>query len=189
MISLELSTVQHNTVKSAELAAATQAFLAKGGVICTLEGPAFVPKPEAKPYERQIPAAPKPKRPKTHVRNASSLRTQVDDALLQQTRELAPVSSKQKVERETGISRYLLNRLAKEHGFEFRKHDHSANLKPAQIDPVADALNVVRIKAMRDQGLARKQAAAALGISHGLVNRLVQDYNIDFPLRPPGKRR
>jgi hypothetical protein len=191
MISMELSTVQQNTARSADLAQATAAFLATGGSIRTLEGPVFRPKPEAKPYGRQTAPLPKlkPKRAKTQVRRASSLRTEVNDALLQQIRDLAPVSSKMKVERETGISRYLLNRLAKEHGFEFKKHDPNPNLRPPTIDPVADALNVLRVKALRDQGLARKQAAAAMGVSHNLVARLIRDYAIDFPTRQPGKRR
>jgi transposase len=186
---MELSTVQQNTARSADLAQAMAAFLSKGGSIHTLEGPVFRPKPEPKPYGRQIAPPPKPKRAKTQVRSASSLRIEVNEALLQQIRDLAPVSSKMKVEQETGISRYLLNRLAKEHGFEFKKHDPNPNLKPPTIDPVADAVNVLRVKELRGQGLARKQAAAAMGVSHNLVARLIRDYDIDFPTWPAGKRR
>jgi len=70
-----------------------------------------------------------------------------------------------------------------------KKHDPTPFLKPPQIDPIADAMNVIRVKAARDQGLARKQAAARLGISRTLIDRLVEDYCIDYPKRPPGKRR
>lgn len=196
MMTTELSAIQRNSIESNRLAQAMAEFTSKGGTVEVLEGFVSKPRPEPKAYGRDFPAeqAPKPvkrerKRAPTQVRNSSSGRTQVNDALVQRILEMAPTSSKSKVEKETGISRYLLNRLADEHGFQFKQHDPCPNLRPPKVDPVADALHIIRIKELRDQGLARKQAAAAMGISHTLVNRIIADYGIDFPIRQPGKRR
>ncbi|MCD5994195.1 hypothetical protein KDX38_10800 [Pseudomonas sp. CDFA 602] len=196
MMTTELSAIQRNSIESNRLAAAMAEFMSKGGTVEVLQGFVNRPRPEAKAYGREFreqqepkPAKRERKRTPTQVRNSSSGRTQVNDALVQRIRELAPTSSKSKVEKETGISRYLLNRLADEHGLQFKQHDPCPNLRPPKVDPVADALHVIRIKELRDKGLARKQAAAAMGVSDTLVNRIIADYGIDFPIRQPGKRR
>jgi len=191
MISMELSGVQRNTAISAELAAAMDSFLARGGTVCTLQGFVQTPKPPAVPYGRKFPVGPKPKpaaerKPK---RAATVPRIQIGPDMQERLRALAPNMTRYEASQVTGLSQHLVSRFAREHGVEFKRRDMSQNLKPPQIDPVADAMNVVRIKAARDQGLARKQAAAALGLSRALVERLIADYSIDFPKRPTGQRR
>ncbi|RMU65566.1 Prophage PssSM-03, Orf52 [Pseudomonas syringae pv. syringae] len=57
------------------------------------------------------------------------------------------------------------------------------SLIPYQTDPVADTLNVVRIKAARDNGISRKAAVTELGLSNTLINRLIREFNIDYPLQ------
>ena len=188
MISNELSVIQQNSALSAELAAAIDGFVKQGGVIAKLEGFVHRPKPEAKPYGRCLPESPvQQAKPKSSGKEKPPAK--VPEAALQKILALAPTMKVTSVERETGVSRYMLNRLAKQHGFEFKKHDPRPNLQPPQIDLVADALNVLRIKAARDKGLARKQAARAIGISHTMLERLIKDYNIEFPKRPAGSRR
>lgn len=191
MISMELSSVQHNTQKSADLAAAKEIFLANGGTIYTLEGFVQKPKPPAVPYGRKSPPAPKPTpaAATTLKRRAAVPRIKIAQLLKDRVSALAPDMTKQEIVRATGLSEYMLNRLAKECGIEYKKHDPTPFLKPPQIDPIADAMNVIRVKTARDQGLARKQAAASLGISRTLIDRLVEDYGIEYPKRPPGKRR
>ncbi|WP_440813536.1 hypothetical protein ACTACJ_07080 [Pseudomonas syringae] len=55
---------------------------------------------------------------------------------------------------------------------------------PKQTYPIADAMNVVRIKASRDNGISRK-AVTELGLSNTLINRLIREYNIDYLLGGP----
>lgn len=85
--------------------------------------------------------------------------------------------------RQTGLSIYLLRKMALAHGFEFVPFNQSANLVPKQTDPVADAMNVVRIKAARDRGISRKAAVVELGLSNTMINRLIREFNIDYPLK------
>jgi len=90
--------------------------------------------------------------------------------------------------RQTGLSIYLLRKMARAHGFEFVPFNQSANLVPKQTDPVADAMNVVRIKAARDIGISRKAAVTELELSNTLINRLIRDFKIDYPLKGPSRK-
>ena len=191
MISMELSGVQRNTAISAELAAAMDSFLARGGTVSTLQGFVQTPKPPAVPYGRKFPVAPKPKAPaeRKPKRAATVPRIQIGPDMQERLRALAPTMTRYEASQVTGLSHHLISRFAREHSVEFKRRDMSQNLKPPVIDPVADAMNVVRIKDACAQGLARKQAAVALGLSRALVERLIADYSIDFPKRPTGQRR
>ncbi|RMT29645.1 hypothetical protein ALP50_04469, partial [Pseudomonas syringae pv. spinaceae] len=74
---------------------------------------------------------------------------------------------------------------AAEHRFSYKAFDPSpalACVKAERIDPVADALNVLRIKEARDRGLSRKAAKDLIGISSTLMERLLKDFAIDYPL-------
>jgi hypothetical protein len=188
---MELSSVQHNTAKSAQLADAVAAFLAQGGSVSTLQGFVQTPKPPAARYGRKFPAEPrsKPTPPRKLKRPAPVQRTEIPQDMQERLRALALTMTRYEAAKVTGLSEFLVARFARENAVEFKRRDMSHNLKPPKIDPVADAMNVVRIKAACAQGLARKQAAAALGLSRALVERLIADYNIDFPKRPTGKRR
>lgn len=190
MISHELSLIQHNSTASAELKSLTDAFIAQGGSVVALNAPPLAPKPPVKEYGRQIPkleSRPVSK-PKQKLKPGAA-RINVGPAMIERLKALAPHMSKIDAVAETGLSRHLLDRTAMENGIEFRPHDRKKNLKPPTIDPIVDALNVVRLKAARDQGLARKQAAVELGISGTVVARLIRDYQINYPICPPGKRR
>lgn len=186
MISMELSGVQHNTDKSAELAAATALFLAKGGSVDTLEG--FVKKadPAAKPYGRNsappasgdtVPAKRKPK-PST---GASGVR--VSEEVKARVKHLAQTLPRVRIHEATGLSGYVLNRIAEEGGFKFIRlnaNDITITRKP---DPVADAINVARIKDARDRGLSQTAAFKDLQISNTLLKRLIREFAIDYPQR------
>lgn len=187
MISMELSGVQHNTDKSAEIAAATARFLAKGGAVDTIEG--FVKKtadPVAKPYGRNsapavrgdtVPAKRKPK-PRT---GASGVR--VSEEVKAWVRHLAQTLPRVRIHEATGLSGYVLNRIAEEGGFKFIRlnaNDITITRKP---DPVADAMNVARIKDARDRGLSQTAAFKDLQISNTLLKRLIREFAIDFPQR------
>ncbi|GAB0059133.1 hypothetical protein IBA8401_01570 [Pseudomonas syringae] len=103
-------------------------------------------------------------------------------------RKLAATMTITNVLRQTGLSIYLLRKMARAHGFEFVPFNPSANLVPKQTDPIADAMNVVRIKAARDNGISRKAAVTELGLSNTLINRLIREYSIDYPLQGPSPK-
>ncbi|KPW83176.1 hypothetical protein SAMN05216596_101975 [Pseudomonas congelans] len=92
------------------------------------------------------------------------------------------------VMRETGLSIYRLRKMARVHGFEYTAFVPASNLIPYQTDPVADALNVLQIKAARDRGISRKAAVVELGLSNTMINRLIREYNIDYPLKRPSPK-
>lgn len=189
MISMELSGVQRNTETSAEHNAAIERFLAEGGTIQVLEGFVVKPKPPAAAYGRKFPAskkakpvdAPKPKR------KAPVPRVEVPPALLEDICCRAPSMSRLAAEKEFGFGRHIMRRLAAENGFKFKEHDPRPNLTGRPVDVVADALDVVRIKAARDRGLTRKAACKELGISKVKMRRLIGQYDIDYPVRHESK--
>ncbi|MDU8358021.1 hypothetical protein [Pseudomonas syringae group sp. J309-1] len=189
MISMELSGVQRNTETSAEHNAAIERFLAQGGTIHVLEGFVVKPKPPAAAYSRKFPVAKKAKpvdapKPK---RTATVPCVQVPDAVLEELRIRAPSMSRLAAEKEFGFGRHIMRRLAAENGFKFKEHDPRPNLTGRPVDPVADALDVVRIKGARDRGLTRKAACKELGISKVKMRRLIGQYNIDYPVRHPSQ--
>lgn len=196
MISNELSMIQHNSVLSAELAAAMDSFLNQGGVISTLEGFVHKPKPPAKAYGR-ISDVPKPRlqrsKPveKKPCDKATALYEAEEKARIEiedRVRLLAKTMTLAETIRETGMSKTRLRNMATSCGFQFRRYDPTPSLKPNSVNRVADAMNVVRIKAARDQGMSRKDACAEMRISGSLMKRLMSEYNIDFPGHRPGRK-
>lgn len=103
---------------------------------------------------------------------------------LDRVRELAKKMSQSDVAGLTGISRKQLYTMAPAYGFEFQPAANGgvANLVHNQSDPVEDAKNVERIKAMRDIGVSRSQAARHMGISTCYMRRLIRDNDIDYPV-------
>ncbi|GAB7527937.1 hypothetical protein PS3A_03430 [Pseudomonas sp. 3A(2025)] len=188
--------IQHNSVLSAQLADAIDNFLNRGGVIATLQGFVHKPKPPAKAYGR-IDDDLKPKVPRRKqveskpCDNTTALseaeqkaRTEIEDSV----RLLAKTMTLAETIRETGMSNTRLRNMAKACGFQFKRYDPTPSLKPNSVNRVADAMNVVRIKAARDRGLSRKDACAELRMSSSLMKRLLSEYSIDFPLHPPGRK-
>ncbi|KPC44837.1 Prophage PssSM-03 [Pseudomonas amygdali pv. morsprunorum] len=195
MISPELSTIQRNKERSAILEAEVVAFLKRGGVIETKNG--FPSKPKPKEYGRM--SAPVARRPEPRRRTKEAMRAAAPtDAILDRchvraeqvevVRKLAETMTITNVLRQTSLSIYLLRKMARAHGFEFVPFNQSENLVPKQTDPIADAMNVVRIKAARDNGISRKAAVTELGLSNTLINRLIREYNIDYPLQGPSPK-
>ncbi|RML41688.1 hypothetical protein ALQ95_01791 [Pseudomonas syringae pv. ribicola] len=112
-------------------------------------------------------------------------RGHVSDEVVAQIRHMAQTTTITDVGRNTGVSHHTLRKIASEHRFEYKPFDPSPGLacvKAARIDPVADALNVLRIKEARDRGLSRKAAKDVIGISSTLMERLLKDFAIDYPL-------
>ncbi|MCQ2989021.1 hypothetical protein NLO72_07185 [Pseudomonas tremae] len=195
MISPELSTIQRNKQRSAALEAEVAEFLKRGGVIGTLKG--FPVRPQAKPYGRM--SAPSVQQPAPRRRTKEALRAIApNDAIpnkchargeqVEAVRKLAETMTITDVMRKTGVSIYRLRKMARVHGFEYKAFSPASNLIPYQTDPVADALNVVRIKAARDRGISQKAAVVELGLSNTMIKRLIREFNIDYPLQGPSPK-
>lgn len=194
MISPELSTIQRNKERSAVLEAEVAEFLKRGGVIGTLKG--FPVRPEPKRYGRMSVTTARP--PEPHRRTKEAIRAaapppstqnlprgHVSDEVVAQIRHMAQTTTITDVGRNTGVSHHMLRKIASEHRFEYKPFDPSPSLacvKAARIDPVTDALNVLRIKEARDRGLSRKAAKDLIGISSTLMERLLKDFAIEYPL-------
>lgn len=189
MISPELSMIQRNKERSAVLEAEVAEFLKSGGVIATLQGFAYKPRP----YGRMMPpATPAPRRRTKEAMRAAAPsapepnlpRGHVSDEVVAQIRHMAQTTTITDVSRNTGVSHHMLRKIAAEHRFEYKRFDPSpylSRVKVERIDPVADALNVLRIKEARDRGLSRYAAKNLIGISSTLMERLIADFNIDYP--------
>ncbi|RMN93884.1 hypothetical protein ALQ50_04242 [Pseudomonas coronafaciens pv. coronafaciens] len=195
MISPELSTIQRNKQRSAALEAEVAEFLKRGGVIGTLKG--FPVRPQPKPYGRM--SAPSVQQTAPRRRTKEAVRaTAPTDAItdrcharaeqVEVIRKLAETMTITDVMRKTDVSIYRLRKMARVHGFEYKAFSPASNLIPYQTDPVADALNVVRIKAARDRGISQKAAVVELGLSNTMIKRLIREFNIDYPLQGPSPK-
>lgn len=180
--------IQRNKERSAVLEAEVAEFLKRGGEIGTVQGFAYKPRP----YGRMGPAvAPAPhRRTRAAIQAAAPKPTPAQDRAaaeaiqLEQVRELAKTMTLSAAGRESGLSKHMLKRYSAEGGFEFQRYQPPLgvnNAKTDRIDPVADAMNVLRIKEARDRGLSRNAAKNLIGISSTLMKRLIADFNIDYP--------
>ncbi|WP_110949190.1 hypothetical protein [Pseudomonas bohemica] len=202
MISLNLSTVQERQVESGRLAAAMADFLRRGGQVSELPGPRSAPRPYRyrtapapveSPDRKPVPARRSKKETVQRLRivpdieeaQAKTVKTAplVDP---DQIRDMAKIMTQGEVAKATGVSRKKLYTLAKAHGFEFQESatNPAENLVHNTSNVIEDAKNVVRIKALRDIGVSRNQAAKHMGISTCYLRRLIRDYAIDFPAMP-----
>jgi DNA invertase Pin-like site-specific DNA recombinase len=196
MISNDLSMIRHNSIESARLSSAMDEFLRRGGQIQQAQAFGYVPKPVAygsfappgKAVERAKPApriAPKPvAMPVARDFEKSQAVSEAKAVLVVKLRKMAETMTQLEAAAAVGIHRTQISRIGNAHGFVFRPaaNNGRANLVMNKSDPVADAKNVERIKAMRDIGVSRRQAASRMGISTTLMRRLLSDYAIDYPL-------
>ncbi|KPB29754.1 hypothetical protein L6218_12030 [Pseudomonas syringae pv. syringae] len=190
MISPELSMIQRNKERSTVLEAKVADFIKRGGVIETQKG--FPLKPKSKEYGRMsapVARQPLPRRRTKEAMRAATPQDSIQDRCnaraeqVEVIRKLAETMTITDVMRKTDVSIYRLRKMARVHGFEYKAFSPASNLIPYQTDPVADAVNVVRIKAARDRGISRKAAVVELGLSNTMIKRLILDYSIDYPLQ------
>ena len=194
MISMELSAVQQKQPQAAALEAAVASYLSSGGAIATLQAFVYKPKPEPKPYGRQS-LGDRPKAAPRRKSSAVSEQKQAEKAARQQAleqaravqfeqiRELAKSKTITEVVHEVGLSNQRLRAIAAELGFAFQKYDPTPTLKPNQAKRENDPANIAGIIDARDRGLSRKAARDELGISDALMNRLLKEYEINYPLQ------
>lgn len=104
----------------------------------------------------------------------------LSNAEIEQIRELAKTVGVSEAERITGHSRRKLSYMADKHGFEF-KDDSAKNWGKGRL-LTADQLqkHAERLRAFRDIGLSRKQAATKAGIAYRTFQRICDEFDISF---------
>lgn len=152
-------------------------FLSRGGQIQQGKTFGYVPRPIL--YGSFVPIGKRLER----AEPALSPRDIAKAAIVATLRTLAETMTKTEASKSSGINISKVERLATEYELVFRPAAHGGdeNLRPGVKDISDDASKVERIKAMRDIGANRNQAARQMGISPTLMRRLIADYDIDFP--------
>lgn len=162
---------------SIDLEAAQAAFLQSGGRIIVLESFEYVP------YRahRDLEAVKAPREPVAPSRISLRLKR------ITEARKLAESMTYAQAMEASGLSRSVLDKLAQEGGFTFRRDSTKGRACPGngKIDPVADKKLAERIIAIRDIGVNRAQAQLHLKISDKKFNRVLRDHGIDYPKAKP----
>jgi transposase len=186
MISILQNEVERLRGASIELAHDIEAFLNSGGTIEVLEGPSFKPRerseppPSEKPVKkflrRQAEVAPLPMEPIDILAEKRMRR-------VEQVMALAPTHTQTQVCLALNMTSTTLRRMSQEFGFKFKKSTHggSNSLSNQQNPDVRDAQLAERITAFRDLGISRRMACSKLTISYQTLERIVTQFNIDYP--------
>lgn len=183
MISLELSSIQHNSAESARLAAAIEEYQRKGGVIRRVETTAFRPtdannglpavvigrkalsiKPSAKAMEhKRVKLGSKAERMAEHD---ARVLPQIIDLLARHIPHTTIADT-------VGVSRSVLRRI-------FRTHNIGDSTKSSTA---AEKVAIERIKAIHDLGCSRHACCLKLNITDAKLNQLLTDWEIEYPVR------
>ncbi|WP_313629853.1 hypothetical protein [Pseudomonas sp.] len=188
MISILQNEVERLRPASNELAAAVEQFLAAGGKIEVAEPPpppkpvTYVPQepPAPKPFvRRRVQAAPLPVEPEEHA----DARTEARLKRVEQVKALAPTHSQTEVIQALGISRGTLLSMSKEFGFQFKRTRQSGIHSPdrQRLLIERDKNYAERIKAFKELGITRRQCCGKLAISNTTLERLLEQFDIDYP--------
>lgn len=145
------------------LAAAQEAFLRSGGKIDVLQTFEFKPLPpriEPQPTPEEL-----------------ELRRLADQIL-----ELSPDMNKEKVAKKLGIGYDRMTKICKMFGIDLLqfKQKRTANASSYATSPEEDSVLAVRLKALAEVGVARRDAAAHVRIGYSRLSRLISEYGIDF---------
>ena len=170
MISLELSTIQHNQPESARLAQAYEQFIASGGRSTVIPAVWEAPK-KGTSLESSF---------NGRTRDGKFVRTEsIRDNMV---REAALTMNITQVEKKFGIHHSTLADIAKRMGFEFQRGIKVGDRLPEV--KAEDMRLVERITALRDIGLSRTQVMKQVDIGYQKFHRILKDYGIDFPAMP-----
>jgi hypothetical protein len=157
--------------RQAELEAAKAAFFKSGGQVEQLEGFTFKPMPK-----RQHPDS-KPKIPKSVQDGLRQQRSKERAALIA---EMAQSMTCREVSQSLGIPQNTLYTMAQREDFTFAP-DLRGKRKSPYTDRASDEKMAERITALRDAGLTRHQVEKQIGIGNGVLKRILNDFEIDFP--------
>jgi len=169
-ISLELSTIQYNSLQSAIINAQVEEYLRKGGEMTVLPAVWDQPK-EGTSIESSF---------NGRTRDGRYVRTEgIQDNLV---RDAAKTLNMNQVEKKLGVHHSKLAEIAKRLGFEFYKASKLSERIPDVME--ADLLLVERITALRDVGLSRAQVMRQVVIGYEKFQRILREHEIDFPIMP-----
>ncbi|WP_213941229.1 hypothetical protein [Pseudomonas sp. dw_612] len=200
-ISNDLNMVKALDPERHRIALAREEFLKKGGTIEVLQGPSFIPHPvRHEPLPRVVVVKDTTPKPPTAaaIRQKTKRQRERDERAIeravereQQTeraRKLAETMTYAQAQEATGLSRKLLTTLAKEGVFRFQNAAYRGlrNLVPVTIDAAQDEKDAERIKSLAEEGLSRTQAMNQIGMCFNRFNRLLTQFNIDYPKRRKG---
>jgi predicted DNA-binding protein (UPF0251 family) len=199
-ISTDLNMVKELDPQRHELALKMEAFLEKGGTIEVLRGPSFVPPPvrheppptvKAKPVKRVVADSPhmdKITQREIEREERTAQRAKEKTDLVDRIRHIAETMTYAQAVECTGMSRRALQKLAVENEFKFKSaitHSRRSYLRGA-ANEAKHAKDAERIKAFKEIGLSRNQAALQLGVTFRTFNLLLDKFAIDYPKRKAG---
>ncbi|WP_236203902.1 hypothetical protein [Pseudomonas protegens] len=156
--------------RQAEPEAAKAAFFMSGNKVQVLESFRFQPRRPRKDLGGQHDKRGTPPQPKRTCEDQFAQRKAYVDTI----RELAKTMTIDQAMAATGKSESAMRRAAHEGGFTF---------KSKIVDRERDLKLIERLSALRDAGVSRIAACRKVGISDTLLNRLVLDYDFNFPKR------
>lgn len=163
---------------SIDLEAATAAFFAAGGQLVVLEGFTYRPLPQRRHPE------PKPKREKPVKQEPDSERKSRAKARTEQIAELAKTMSCGEVSKLLGETKTALWGVAARGGFRFFSPPRPARPAKVKAEPSQEDRDLAeKIIALRDAGKSRCRATAELGIGNCRLVRIIEAFDIDFPIQ------
>ncbi|WP_447650963.1 hypothetical protein [Pseudomonas abietaniphila] len=172
MISMELSAVQHNRSKSAEIAAAMAEYESRGGVVHELS----VTRSVALPFNNETIAY--------GYKNSNESERKAQEALAlerrtaEQLRAYVGLGLKQAAA-DMGISSKRLGHIAKEYGIVF-----PTKVRPPSalaLKRQAEALLVPDIRRRFAEGATQQDISREFGLTADRLGRVAKDHSIDLP--------
>lgn len=151
---------------SIDLEAAKAAFFASGGQLIVLEGFQYVP------FRQRHHPEPKPKRAKPVKQEPGGERKRNAKARTAQIAELAKTMTCGEVAKLLGETKTALWGVAARGGFRFSRPSNQDDRDLAE-----------KIIALRDAGKSRCGAAVDLGIGKCRLLRIIEAFDIDFPVQ------
>lgn len=164
--------------RQSELEAAKAAFFASGGQAVVVDSFRLAPRPLRKDVsvERSQRIAPR-RKPDQAIDAAAKRRAHVE-----RIRQLAATMCYREAIAETGMSHSALYLAARDGDFKFQP-DPTVKLFGGVKDhnPERDGKLCERFAALRDAGLSRKKACKHIGVSPGVLSRLIAQYDFSYP--------
>lgn len=184
-LSLELSTIQYNSLQSAIINAQVDEFLRHGGQISS--APPIKPTPL--PYGRLKPIDESTKLVRAKPKESRRKPTVHSPELITQIANMAETKSCCEIARELGMTYDKVKSIGARIGLTFPHAPNAgrANLVFNKIDEEADRKLAERIAAFKELGVSRRTCHQTIGIGVERFNRIIDAFNIEYPKRRGGR--
>jgi hypothetical protein len=185
MISLELSSIQYNSLQSAVINAQVEEFLRKGGEISS----APPVKPVPLPYGRLKPIDESTKLVRAKPKVSRKNPTVHSPELIARIADMAETMNCCDIAKELGMTYDQVRCIGSRTGVTFPKAVNSgrSNIIHNKIDEAADQKIAERIRAYRELGVSRRQCHQGIGIGAERFNRIIDVFGIDYPKQKTGR--